>query len=388
MKDQIERILRRVKGGATLLKKYPELKDTSPKVHVLFLNCILNSSGVYRMVLPYLSLNKTTTHKAIIGSMHKWDFNKSFEDYDNTIHRELIEWADYIVMPAMTSRIKPVYNVLKAIKPSVKIVLDFDRLTFVAPTVKSNAKLKEKLASHNGFANLEYADLISCSTAALADYYEKLTKELYPKKKLNFAIIPDQISEDVFIRLPNRDLNETKLRMGIVGTPAIAADFESASEQIKSFVKENSDKVKLILMGWNGRFQGKNLFEGIEVEHHKAVQFQKYFDKVHSLNLDVVLLPQSLSKRYSFGKSSIKLIELSALGVPAITDSNSKASKLISHGETGFVIAGESNWKTALEEALNGKTKLTEVGLVAQKFIWKHFSWNRFKTKLLANTYI
>jgi len=389
MENQMDKIHQRVKGGSNLLKKYPELKDKKSKVHILFLNCLLNSSGMYRVVLPYVALNNSESHKAIIGSIHKWDFNKSFEDYDNAINRELIEWADYVVLPAMTSRFEPVYKTLKGVNPKIKIILDFDRLTFVAPTVKSGINLKQKLANQIGFANLRFADMVSCSTAALADYYEKIAKVLHPEKKLEFAIVPDLISQDAFIKLPHRELQQgKKMRIGIVGTPTMAKDFEAMSAEITSFFKEHSEGAELILMGWNGKLKGIDLFKGVAIEHHKAVQFQKYYSKVHSLNLDAVLLPHSVAKRYSFGKSAIKMIELSALGIAVITDGKSNVGRLLSDGETGFLVNEKNDWKAALEEVLNNRSKVTDVGHYAQKFIWKNFSWNSFKAKLLANTYI
>src|SRR5579885_787089 len=91
----------RLNTAKNFKEKYPQYNMDDNKIHVLFLSPCLNEAGYYRMILPALELNKTDTHSAIIGHIHKWDFNKLFDDYDTPIDFRLVEWADYVVLPVM-----------------------------------------------------------------------------------------------------------------------------------------------------------------------------------------------------------------------------------------------------------------------------------------------
>lgn len=385
--DQLGKIYRRVNRKHLLAEKYPEMKAGDGKIHVLYLHCLLNSTGLYRIILPYLELNKTDTHSAVIGTIHKWKFSQPFEAYNNAIDKRVIEWADYIVFPALQYPFKSIYDNLKKVNPRVKIVFDINEFIINRHRISEKArKRKHKIV----LSNLRYANLISCSTSTLANHYQEQLRALVSVQP-EFAVIPNFISSHLFLRTPYQSIqlnqeDRGKIRIGIFGTPDIAISFSDLPNQIVSAFKQCKGKGQLVVIGWNGCYNGVDLFNEIEVEFHKNIKIERYYERLHDLNLDVVLMPTT-GNEIKYGKSPIKYIEMAALGIAVITDQTTILSRVIRNRETGFIVDHKNKWKEFLVELLTNQVKYKEVGHYAKRFVWRTFSWDRFKADLLANTY-
>lgn len=386
MKEIINKIYNRLQKEQAFEEKYPEVFADDGKKHILYLHCLLNSKGLYRMILPYLELNKTSTHSATIGTMHKWDFTKSFLQYDNLIEEELIDWADYIVLPDFKGDIEEIAKVFKVINPKVKICIDvteFDLVKGSQEFIEPSEQVSSKL---NSFKN---ADLISFPKGSIADVIEQLLNIHHPKHKISFAVIPDLISADSFLNLPSNDkADSSKTRIGIIGQPKIAAKVKEILPFILPTLQEQKDKIEIVLLGWKGKLDGQPLFEGLQVEYHKPVNIANYYAKIHSLNLDLTILTNPINPKEELERSAIKYIELAALAIPVAVSSKTKVSALIAHQETGIVIDSSDEWANTINRLVKDPTVFKQIGQFSQKVAWKQLSWNRFKANLLANTYM
>ena len=109
----------------SFIEKYP-MDPRDGKLHVLYVSPLLNGTGYYRMLAPMMELNKTKTHAALASSLHKWNFTKEFNDYDNPVDRRLIEWADFVVFPTILSDATYIVHSFKKIKPELQLVMDLD----------------------------------------------------------------------------------------------------------------------------------------------------------------------------------------------------------------------------------------------------------------------
>lgn len=115
-------------------KAYPLYKEKGTKVNVLYVAPFLNGTGYYRMLLPLLELNQTTTHRAIVTDIRKWNFAKEFDDYISPIDPDLIIWADYLVFPTLFTDIttpypdmdKSLIELIKSYNKNVVLVMDID----------------------------------------------------------------------------------------------------------------------------------------------------------------------------------------------------------------------------------------------------------------------
>lgn len=386
MKELINKIYNRLSKGSSVKEKYPEVVQGDGKIHVLYLHCLINSKGLYRMILPYIQLNKTSTHAAVIGTMHKWDFTKSFLDYDNVIEAELIDWADYIVFPDFNGDLGEVARAFKEINPSVKISIDVTEFAlqktngdFIEPSPQMLAKLK----------NFRSANLVSFHKGAIADIVEPLMNINEPKHGTSFAVIPDLISAETFLTLESNQLdNENKIRIGFIGQPKIAEKIKEIVPFLLPILSKHKDKIQLVSLGWKGKLDNKPLFDGFEIEYHKPVNISNYYTKVHSLNLDLVILTELSNDQDELTRSAIKYIELAALAVPVAVKQETKLSSLIVNNETGVVIQEPREWGETIKKLVHDLASFKQMGQFAQKVAWKQLSWNRFKTKLLANTYM
>jgi|GEM_PF-3164626 len=377
MKKQVLKRYHQLKRETDLKRKYPEMKLNDGKVHLLYLHCLINSSGLYRIILPAIELNRCATHAAVIANMHKWDFTKQFSDYDNAVEKELIEWADFIILPMVDLDLTPIQEEFAQINPNLRWVMDVDELP--------NKKPEQLQLLAN---NLNLMQMISAPTPSMADFLETLLDEQPSgENQTAVAVIPNLIAQDLFLRLPARQADKAhSFRLGICGTPVIAKQITAISDAIYQALKGKEQKAKLVLLGWNGKHQKEAVFKDLPLECHKAVSILDYYEKVHDLNLDAAILPPPAEPKPN-RQSSIKYIELSALGIPVIADSKSVYNRLIVDGETGFIASSKADWKQKIEQLIQGQLSHREVGQYAQKFSWRNFSWNRLKAAQLSATY-
>jgi len=387
MRQIITPIFKRLNKETDLNRKYPTLHSDDGKIHVLYVHCLLNGSGLYRMILPHLELNRTTTHSAIIGTMHKWDFNKGFNDYDNPIDPRLVKWADIVIFPALTIDVSYIQQALLQINSHLGFVMDVDYHIQDIPLEQTRKQPTDNQRPTTLINNLAKMDVVTVPNSQLLDQYQDLLREHFRYPKFEFAIVPNLVSVNGFEHLPIHGKRTGKVRIGLVGSPAIAEDANKISGTLREVANEHSDQFELVLFGWNGQWKGQPAFSDLPIEYHKPVNVMDYYARLNSLNLDLALLPASNDTLRSFGKSNTLFTELSALGIPVVAHQNSPYAPLIAHGENGLLADHRDEWVEVIAHLVKKPSAYQDIGQYAQKFAWKNLSWNRLKAKMLADTY-
>jgi len=358
-------------------ERYPAYEQNDNKIHVLYISPCINGTGFYRMILPMLELNKTSTHKAIITNLHKWNFSKQFEDYDNPIDTRLIKWANYIVFPSMYVDATETFNSFRSINKEVQIIMDIDTNVHRYPKEHPNyAKITQEV-KRNFLENMGYVDLVTGASEELLGFYTQLYEKYASGKEIYMEYIPNLISNFGLEEVATIKQNETKkIRIGIIGNLSNHYDTLSIKDVLIEIGAKHKDKIELLFFGWNGKLpNGDEPLKGLQFSFIKSVSFMGYYPKLNGLVFDFVLLPLAKIPFNTHGKSFVKYLELAAFAVPVIASKLPPYVHAIEQEENGMLAATTEEWVTAIEKLIDDKDFRYALGRAALKNAWRNFSY-------------
>lgn len=371
-------------------KKYPFYQKDDGKIHVLYIAPCINGTGCYRMVFPMLELNKTTTHAALISTLHKWSFSKQFDDYDNPIDKRLIEWADYVVLPAMFSDATYIIESLIKINDDLQFVMDIDCNYHRYPKEHPNFRKISKQQLQTLLGNISEMDILSGASVGLLAEYEQRISENYPSSNVCMEYLPNLISDFGVEEISGIKKNDTdKVRIGIIGDFSSYPDMLSLKAILLATQKKFADKVEMIFFGWDGKLPGnQEPLKELKYDFEKSVSFLNYYEKLNDLMLDFALLPLTDIPFNHRGKSPVKYLELSAFAIPVIASNVAPYAEFIADGETGLLASTPEEWLTKIEKLIEDKEYRHNLGKGAFKNLWQQFSYTTRNIKILQDIFI
>ncbi len=354
-------------------KRYPEYNLRDWKTHVLYLSPCLNGTGYYRVIAPALELNRTKTHAAIISSLHKWDFTKNFEEYDNPVDERLIAWAHYVVLPTILTDISYILRSFLTRNPKLQFVMDMDCNFHALPKGHpQHAKISPQ-ARGQFLANLARMDVISGASEDLLDYYNALLQKYHPESTVILEYIPNLLSIGSSAKTPS-DKTQEKVRIGIPCNATSAKDILSIADVLTEIQTAYPDKIEWVFFGWDGKLPGGGEpLKSLQPAIIPAVSFLDYFDTLQGLNLDIALLPLRNIPFNTHGKSYIRYLELSACQVPVIASNLSPYNQVIGHKENGLLASTKDEWAAALHALLDDAQLRKLIARNAQRYVDTHF---------------
>lgn len=371
-------------------EKYPQFDMNDNKTHVLFLSSCLNESGYYRMILPALELNRTDTHSAIIGHIHKWDFNKLFDDYDTPIDFRLAEWADYVVLPVMFTDAAYIIKSMREINDDIEFVMDMDVNYHELPEYHPDFKKLKPELKNVLVNNLSKVDILSAPNNQILNYYNDLVQKLDEEFLLYFERFPSLLSNFTFEEITQIQRNSTdKVRIGIILDASQGNDLKTIEKPISALLEKHKDKIEIIIFGWSKKIAEQyGLFNELRISYEKPVPFQDYYHRLNSLAFDMALLPLVDNIYNTSGKALNRYIDLSANMVPVIAPNLYPFKNLIREGENGFIATSDEDWINKTEQLINNGELRKDIGNNAFKIAWEGFSYTPKAMQRLKSIFI
>ncbi len=370
--------------------RYPHFNPHDKKVHVLFLMACTNEQGYYRMILPAMELNRTETHVAIIGQIHKWNFNKQFDDYDIAIDFRLVEWADYIVVPALFSNIDYIIKSMREINSDVEFVMDVDLNYHQLPAdhpdfKKFTPELKQIL-----LANLSQIDILSAPNNYLLSAYEKLAQETEEELSLYFERYGNLLSNFAYEEMQHLQRNNgQKIRIGLLVEASQGNDVKLLEKVIATLLEKHSDKIEIILFGWSKKVALQyGLFDKLNITYENPVPFQEFHSRINSLALDIGLLPFVNNAYNVSGKTLTRYLDFSGNMIPVVASQMLPFTKVIEDGDNGFLAGTDEEWIAKTEQLISNAELRIAIGKSAFNTAWAKFSYTPQSIERLKNMFI
>jgi len=366
-----------LKNDTSLECKYPELDKGDGKKHVLFVQCLLERIGFYRTYLPYLMLNDSDTHSAIITSIQKRDFNKSFADYEVFLSMELIDWADYIVFPALLFDCKKIFSSILEINPNIKFVIDIDATNYgVKNNEDSTRQIEDQLLD-----NIKITNTVTFSSSQLREKIQGQFESKYGCQNKHFTCLPTFLVSSYLKRRPDDILeSSSSIKVGLKE----GNFYQETIDAIAKVAKQEEKEVKVFVYGQNK--DELKFPESIEVEFIKPVKFLDYFITIEKLNLDFMVLLGFNSKSEQ-AEAIFQYGELALLSIPILCNSTNQARRFIKPNINGFVITKLETLEYHLQVLLKSRNLAKKAGKAAQGMALKHLSWNPERASQLINIY-
>lgn len=280
-----------------------DLPQQDNKVHVLYISPFLSGVGLYRAIIPYIELNKTDTHSAIITELCPFT-NQPFQI---TINDPQIEWADYIVFQTSFHNLKEHIDLFRSINPKAIFCMDIDDCyheDMFRQDINIVRPMREQLIK-----NMNVCDFIVAENETLANYYTGLT--ITPIK-----IMPNFMNREC-LEFDKKERTTDKTRIGMIFNATQFKDIQIVRKPLLE-IQKNKD-VEIIVFGFNGILPKPyiNALQGVNYTHIHHVPVTKYFETLHNLHFDIALQPLVDSK-HNHCKSFHKTLQYSMFGIPIV----------------------------------------------------------------------
>jgi glycosyltransferase involved in cell wall biosynthesis len=222
------------------------------------------------------------------------------------------------------------------------------------------------------------ADLATCTTKELA---KKLKS--HSGREDAIAILPNLIDFDLW--KPQKPNDTGKLRILWAGGSSHYRDFSQAESALLQLQEEYD--FTLVIAGQ--LFRGKtNKIKDLEVIPWHG-DIRTYPMHMRDVKADIGLIPLEGSE-FDKGKSALKWLEYSALGIPSVASDVTPYKQVIKHGKTGLLAKNtHDSWYNNLKELIDSKELRQTLADKAVKRVKDKYStdrsiewYNAYKTML------
>lgn len=370
--------------------KYPGLRFDDQKIHVLFLSACSNETSYYRLILPALELNRTDSHSAIVSDIHKWDFTKLFDDYDNPIDYRLVQWADYVVMPVLFTDVSYIIRNMREINSDIEFVMDVDQNYHELPDYHPDYKKLHQNLKTTLLENFLKVDILTAPNGFILNSYGRLAEQRTEELELYLERYGSLLSSFSFEEVTQIQRNTGEpVRIGLILDPSQAQDLKTIEQPLRTLLGTHGEKVELVIYGWNERSVAQNTcLKGLPVIYEKPSSFFDQYTRLNSLSLDIGLLPFVNNAYNVSGKALQRYLDFSSLMVPVIATKMAPFDKLISEGESGFMATTDEEWLSRITQMVDSAQLRQDIGAYAHKQAWENHSYTPKAIQRLKSIFI
>ncbi len=369
--------------------------------NVLFIHPQLNGRSFYKYILPYIVMFEFDRWGTAITSMDKYKPNKEYEFVNVPLNSKKILWADYIVIPFTNQDLKVLYETIRKINPTVKIVFNVD---FNFYLISKKHPLHDKFGSDEQKSivedNIFYSDITLVTNSKLSDYLiDKFKNDLKDKYKDSYSdvgigalplfIDEEIIMENVEKESPKRsDLNT--LRVGIVATNYTWEDIHSYKELFKEAKTLLGDKIKFVLIGFDGidNKSKKSCFpDGFEFEQIEPCTIIHYFKQLRNSNLDLLFIPLRDNEYNQTTENYNKFLEAGLFNIPVMVYDIFPYNEIIKNGQNGIILQKKKEFVEKLEFFEKNRDELKRMGKESKDLVLSNFSCNKENLDIINYIY-
>lgn len=295
-------------------------------------------------------------------------------DYDAIKIRQLVpmiengcQQADAVVFQyAHQEGALELFDSIKIKFPNLPIVVEIDDNVLSVPVYNE---------AHDPFApgssvrgrvinQLRSADAVIVSTPYL--------KEIYSEYNANIYVVPNSINFKQWDKLKGK--SKPGVRIGWAGGSGHEGDFEPVAEALKKVLAKHKD-ARLVFVNGPAKNGIPECLKGVDrVEHHANwTPILKYPKMLADMDFDIGIAPV-LDSAFNRGKSNLKWLENSALGIPTVASNVGHLAETIRTGVDGFLCDDENDFFLALDVLVSDRKRRKAVGLAANARVRKDFN--------------
>lgn len=368
-------------------ERYAQVVNPDPsKVHVLFLACYANGTGLYSSIIPAMELNKTNTHQAIVNQIEESTLEKQQKGFDVHINDEILKWADYIMFNTQFNDLEKDIADIKQTntKPNVKFGMHIDdnyHIENFGENKNTSAIMRSQLLK-----NLAAVDFVTAPSINLINFYANLLEQ-NGHKAPQFCFMPNLMSNDYYIMdgVKITAPKPQKLQIGLQMNPTQMLDLVPMRKVMLEILKKHGNKVEFVLFGWDGTKKQVNALQGVKFKHVKTVSIRQYFNTLANLRLDIALMPLQ-DNDFNKCKSHHKLLQYAQLGIPTILSNVQPYTDIIAKQGESIYTPGKipvakcgntpEEWITKIELLIDKEAMRQQMSEKANLTVQEYYTWH------------
>ncbi len=239
------------------------------------------------------------------------------------------------------------------------VVYELDDLLIELPEVHPDYNRYKSVRAAVLAAMVE-ADAVTCSTPAIGDYVRAFNP--------NVRVLPNFLNDHLWtLRSPTAATDHpdhSQLILGYLGSHGHGPDFDLVSPVLERILDRYDDRILLRLWGIAppSGLRGRKNVEWLDLGMVDYAAFASYFSRQEC---DIFIAPL-LDNIFNRGKSPLKFLEYSALGVPGIYSRLPPYELVVNHGENGFLVGSPEEWEDCLVQLIDNPPLRKAMGAAAQ----------------------
>ncbi len=213
-------------------------------------------------------------------------------------------------------------------------------------------------------AQLRAADGVIVSTPYLKEIFSDFNENIY--------VIPNAIDFKKWDKLKGK--SRPGVRIGWAGGSGHEGDFAPIAEALIRTLKKHND-ARLVLVNGPAKHGIPDFLKGVErVEHHATwTPILKYPKMLADLDFDIGIAPV-VDSAFNRGKSNLKWLENSALGIPTVAMDVGHFSETIRNGFDGYLCENGDDFGLALDVLICDKKRRKNMGAAANARVRADFN--------------
>lgn len=310
-----------------------------------------------------------------LHQIHPWQGRiTDGDEYDPIFIRQFVPMvesgciqADAIVFQyAHTEGALELFDAIKIKFPRLPILLEIDDNILSVPTYNEAFESFDPGAEtrRRVIAQLRAADGVIVSTPYLKEIYSEFNAHIY--------VVPNSIDFKKWDKLKGK--RKPGVRIGWAGGAGHDGDFEPIAGALKRILEKHKD-ARLVLVNGPSKNGLPEYLKGVERIEHRATwtPILKYPKMLADMDFDIGIAPL-VDSAFNRGKSNLKWLENSALGIPTVAANVGHLAETIRNGVDGFLCDDENEFYLALDVLISDKKRRKAVGLAANDRARKDFN--------------
>lgn len=263
------------------------------------------------------------------------------------------------------------FDSIKIKYPHLPVLVEIDDNILSVPTYNEahdvfdpRSEIRKRVLSQ-----IRAADGVIASTNYLKEVFSEYNKNIY--------VVPNSIDFKAWDNLKTK--SKKGIRIGWAGGNGHGGDFDTIQDAI---IKILAKYPKATLVLANGPAKGgvPDWIKGHkQVEYHSAsewVPILKYPKFLANLDIDIGIAPL-IDSAFNRGKSNLKWLENSALGIPTVAANVGPYAECIRPGQDGFLADNDAEFFAALDCLISNRKTRKSMGMAAKERIRQDYNINK-----------
>lgn len=342
------------------------------KISALFVPTLVSGVTSWRMANPCQAAYRNNSFganllwwKKDMNEMHPWQAQIWDNRYMARITEELsanCREADIVVMGMI--HIQPGFATMCAIREQYgkPVVMEIDDNILSCPVYNPAAVSYEpnNEVRQITIKQMREADAMFVSTPYLKEIYSEFNEHIY--------VLPNSIDFNVWGKAQRR-VNRGRITIGWVGGASHNDDLIIIEPAIEYLTTKYPQVEFVFGHGMHPNFRGKKGVRWIK----EFVRIDKYPKAIARMGFDIGIAPL-VDNAFNRGKSNLRWLEYSALGIPTVASNVGHFKETITHGVDGLLCEDTQGFIDNLEMLINDTTKRKELAKNAKAKVYKDFN--------------